>query len=53
MEQNEHGDYCQRNIKNVRDKMVHYIQEDHSGGFYLITSKEYDTKIKLEHTSSK
>lgn len=51
MEQKSHGVYCQRNIKIVRDKVVHHIQEDLNGGFYLITSKVYDTQFKLEHTN--
>ena len=51
MEQKDHGVYCQRNIKVIRDKVVHHIQEDLNGGFYLITSGVYDTEIHLEHTN--
>lgn len=45
------GCHRKRKLSQLKDKLVHFIEEDPiNSGFYILCSKEYDERLELEHS---
>lgn len=45
------GCHRKRKLTQLKDKVVHFIEEDPiDNGFYILCSREYDDCIELEHS---